>query len=353
MPFKKKKAKQSRGHFITKLRRNCSKNSDNNFGFRQFVQNVARKEHEKRECWCFFSKGLCGIAAFSVFEQLHYSGSPRLPDCYFRQCMWVNMLALCRQHLKVPLRLLCKMIRRVQESPCCFSLPRLEKHKNELGQEQKQPRLCLRRPAIFSECKCALKNAPSTTLQLRKKAEITDNSRPPGLIRFPPVSVLQVTAPVSHTVSQPVLEQAPLPVPQQLPHPPSHHHLQQQQQEMISSTETLTQSDVTPNSLPVSSGTLRSSSPKPDASELYLRSKAILDSKRKSKLSLLTASFDGIWAHTPDISETVIRIIDLLSVVPVLYLYEAQFHVNLKLKPVKCFNISTRKPTYPINQWKT
>uniref|UniRef100_A0A8C7YN95 Membrane-associated guanylate kinase, WW and PDZ domain-containing protein 3 n=1 Tax=Oryzias sinensis TaxID=183150 RepID=A0A8C7YN95_9TELE len=67
---------------------------------------------------------------------------------------------------------------------------------------------------------------------------------------------------------------------QQLPHPPSHHHLQQQQQqEMISSTETLTQSDVTPNSLPVSSGTLRSSSPKPDASELYLRSKAILDSK--------------------------------------------------------------------------
>uniref|UniRef100_A0A8C7YS30 Membrane-associated guanylate kinase, WW and PDZ domain-containing protein 3 n=1 Tax=Oryzias sinensis TaxID=183150 RepID=A0A8C7YS30_9TELE len=49
--------------------------------------------------------------------------------------------------------------------------------------------------------------------------------------------------------------------------------------QMISSTETLTQSDVTPNSLPVSSGTLRSSSPKPDASELYLRSKAILDSK--------------------------------------------------------------------------
>uniref|UniRef100_A0A3P9M0P8 Membrane-associated guanylate kinase, WW and PDZ domain-containing protein 3 n=1 Tax=Oryzias latipes TaxID=8090 RepID=A0A3P9M0P8_ORYLA len=95
----------------------------------------------------------------------------------------------------------------------------------------------------------------------------------------PVKSLKPVTAPVSHTVSQPVLEQAPLPVPQQLPHPPSHHHLQQQQQEMISSTETLTQSDVTPNSLPVSSGTLRSSSPKPDASELYLRSKAILDSK--------------------------------------------------------------------------
>uniref|UniRef100_A0A8C7YQ24 Membrane-associated guanylate kinase, WW and PDZ domain-containing protein 3 n=1 Tax=Oryzias sinensis TaxID=183150 RepID=A0A8C7YQ24_9TELE len=48
---------------------------------------------------------------------------------------------------------------------------------------------------------------------------------------------------------------------------------------LLLSTETLTQSDVTPNSLPVSSGTLRSSSPKPDASELYLRSKAILDSK--------------------------------------------------------------------------
>ncbi|KAF6733145.1 Membrane-associated guanylate kinase, WW and PDZ domain-containing protein 3 [Oryzias melastigma] len=100
----------------------------------------------------------------------------------------------------------------------------------------------------------------------------------------PVKSLKPVTAPVSHAVSQPVLEQAPLPVPQQQPHPvshpPSHHQQQQQQQqEMISSTETLTQSDVTPNSLPVSGGTLRSSSPKPDASELYLRSKAILDSK--------------------------------------------------------------------------
>lgn len=102
---------------------------------------------------------------------------------------------------------------------------------------------------------------------------------------------------MSHAVSQPVLEQAPLPVPQQQPHPvshpPSHHQQQQQQQEMISSTETLTQSDVTPNSLPVSGGTLRSSSPKPDASELYLRSKAILDSKREWKLSLFTTSLDG------------------------------------------------------------
>uniref|UniRef100_A0A3P9QH93 Membrane-associated guanylate kinase, WW and PDZ domain-containing protein 3 n=1 Tax=Poecilia reticulata TaxID=8081 RepID=A0A3P9QH93_POERE len=44
-------------------------------------------------------------------------------------------------------------------------------------------------------------------------------------------------------------------------------------------TETLSQPEVLSNALPVSTNTLRSSSPKPDPSELYLKSKAMLDSK--------------------------------------------------------------------------
>uniref|UniRef100_A0AAX7VJB6 Membrane-associated guanylate kinase, WW and PDZ domain-containing protein 3 n=1 Tax=Astatotilapia calliptera TaxID=8154 RepID=A0AAX7VJB6_ASTCA len=55
--------------------------------------------------------------------------------------------------------------------------------------------------------------------------------------------------------------------------------MQQQRQEMISSTETLSQPEASPNASTFSSSTLRSASPKPDASELYLKSKAILDSK--------------------------------------------------------------------------
>uniref|UniRef100_A0A3Q0S1V6 Membrane-associated guanylate kinase, WW and PDZ domain-containing protein 3 n=1 Tax=Amphilophus citrinellus TaxID=61819 RepID=A0A3Q0S1V6_AMPCI len=55
--------------------------------------------------------------------------------------------------------------------------------------------------------------------------------------------------------------------------------MQQQRQEMISSTETLSQPEASPNPSTFSSSTLRSASPKPDASELYLKSKAILDSK--------------------------------------------------------------------------
>uniref|UniRef100_A0A8C4E8T7 Membrane-associated guanylate kinase, WW and PDZ domain-containing protein 3 n=1 Tax=Dicentrarchus labrax TaxID=13489 RepID=A0A8C4E8T7_DICLA len=56
---------------------------------------------------------------------------------------------------------------------------------------------------------------------------------------------------------------------------------QPQRQEMISSTETLGPQpcEVPPNPLPFPANTLRSSSPKPDASELYLKSKAMLDSK--------------------------------------------------------------------------
>uniref|UniRef100_A0AAX7VPQ3 Membrane-associated guanylate kinase, WW and PDZ domain-containing protein 3 n=1 Tax=Astatotilapia calliptera TaxID=8154 RepID=A0AAX7VPQ3_ASTCA len=55
--------------------------------------------------------------------------------------------------------------------------------------------------------------------------------------------------------------------------------MKQQRQEMISSTETLSQPEASPNASTFSSSTLRSASPKPDASELYLKSKAILDSK--------------------------------------------------------------------------
>uniref|UniRef100_A0A3Q1FMU0 Membrane-associated guanylate kinase, WW and PDZ domain-containing protein 3 n=1 Tax=Acanthochromis polyacanthus TaxID=80966 RepID=A0A3Q1FMU0_9TELE len=49
--------------------------------------------------------------------------------------------------------------------------------------------------------------------------------------------------------------------------------------EMISSTETLSQPEMQPSPLSFPANTLRSSSPKPDASELYLKSRAILDSK--------------------------------------------------------------------------
>ncbi|XP_043984581.1 membrane-associated guanylate kinase, WW and PDZ domain-containing protein 3a isoform X2 [Gambusia affinis] len=66
----------------------------------------------------------------------------------------------------------------------------------------------------------------------------------------------------------------------QLPHPASQPVVQlQQRQEMANSTETLSQPEVLSNALPVSTNTLRSSSPKPDPTELYLKSKAMLDSK--------------------------------------------------------------------------
>lgn len=51
---------------------------------------------------------------------------------------------------------------------------------------------------------------------------------------------------------------------------------------MIGSTEPLGQpGEAAPTAFPHAANTLRSSSPKPDASELYLKSKALLDSKRK------------------------------------------------------------------------
>lgn len=83
-------------------------------------------------------------------------------------------------------------------------------------------------------------------------------------------------------MSQPTPPQMPHPTPHQLPHPGPQPVMQPHRQEMISSTETLVQpTETAPATTPYATNTLRSSSPKPDASELYLKSKALLDSKRK------------------------------------------------------------------------
>ncbi|XP_067095263.1 membrane-associated guanylate kinase, WW and PDZ domain-containing protein 3a isoform X1 [Osmerus mordax] len=74
----------------------------------------------------------------------------------------------------------------------------------------------------------------------------------------PVKSLKPCTAPMSHSQPQPQ------------PQP---------RQELTTSTETLSPSEPMPQPLPFPSGTLRSVSPKPDPSELYLKSKAMLDSK--------------------------------------------------------------------------
>ncbi|KAM8829801.1 membrane-associated guanylate kinase, WW and PDZ domain-containing protein 3a isoform 1-T2 [Synchiropus picturatus] len=77
----------------------------------------------------------------------------------------------------------------------------------------------------------------------------------------------------NHSGSQQIL-----PGPQQQVHHGSHQHIpHNQRHEMVSSTETLSHPEVPPN--PLSGNTLRSSSPKPDASELYLKSRALLESQ--------------------------------------------------------------------------
>lgn len=97
----------------------------------------------------------------------------------------------------------------------------------------------------------------------------------------------QCTAPLSQPPPQPppqqmphpTPQQAPHPGPQQMPHPGPQPVLQPHRQETGGSTETLGQpGEATP---PHAANALRSSSPKPDASELYLKSKAFLDSKRE------------------------------------------------------------------------
>ncbi|XP_028438198.1 membrane-associated guanylate kinase, WW and PDZ domain-containing protein 3a [Perca flavescens] len=87
----------------------------------------------------------------------------------------------------------------------------------------------------------------------------------------PVKSLKPCTAPMSQAVSQPAPQQAPHASPQPVGQP--------QRQEAVNSAEALGQAEVAPNPLPFSGNTLRSSSPKPDASELYLKSRALLDSK--------------------------------------------------------------------------
>ncbi|XP_037627318.1 membrane-associated guanylate kinase, WW and PDZ domain-containing protein 3a isoform X2 [Sebastes umbrosus] len=94
----------------------------------------------------------------------------------------------------------------------------------------------------------------------------------------PVKSLKPCTAPMSQGISQPTPQQVLHPAAQQAPHPSSQPIAPPQRQEM-NSTEALGQPEVAPNPLPFPTNTLRSSSPKPDASELYLKSKALLDSK--------------------------------------------------------------------------
>lgn len=111
----------------------------------------------------------------------------------------------------------------------------------------------------------------------------------------PVKSLKPITAPMSQSVSQPSLQQAaqpsphpaPHPAPQSAPHPapqPAPHPAPQpagqiQRQEMTNSTETLTYTEVAPNPIQIQANNLRSASPKPDASELYLKSRALLENK--------------------------------------------------------------------------
>ncbi|XP_068162829.1 membrane-associated guanylate kinase, WW and PDZ domain-containing protein 3a isoform X3 [Antennarius striatus] len=90
----------------------------------------------------------------------------------------------------------------------------------------------------------------------------------------------QCTAPVSQNASQPAPQPAHHPASQQLPPPSAQPTGHPQRQEMIGSTETISQPpESASNPTSFHANVLRSSSPKPDASELYLKSKAFLDSK--------------------------------------------------------------------------
>ncbi|XP_042347232.1 LOW QUALITY PROTEIN: membrane-associated guanylate kinase, WW and PDZ domain-containing protein 3a [Plectropomus leopardus] len=99
------------------------------------------------------------------------------------------------------------------------------------------------------------------------------------VLRGGQTSPVKSLKPCTAPISQPTPQQAPHPAPQQMPHPISQPITQPQRQEVINSTEALGQPEVAPNPLPYHTNTLRSSSPKPDASELYLKSRALLESK--------------------------------------------------------------------------
>ncbi|XP_057685559.1 membrane-associated guanylate kinase, WW and PDZ domain-containing protein 3a isoform X2 [Corythoichthys intestinalis] len=93
----------------------------------------------------------------------------------------------------------------------------------------------------------------------------------------PVKSLKPCTAPTSQLAPQHTPQPTFQPAPQQTPH---HAHptpvTQLQQSELNNSPETLGHAEVLPNPL---ANIIRSSSPKPDASELYIKSKAMLDSQ--------------------------------------------------------------------------
>uniref|UniRef100_A0A1A8I0N9 Membrane-associated guanylate kinase, WW and PDZ domain-containing protein 3 n=1 Tax=Nothobranchius kuhntae TaxID=321403 RepID=A0A1A8I0N9_NOTKU len=94
----------------------------------------------------------------------------------------------------------------------------------------------------------------------------------------PVKSLKPCTGPMSHATSQPSPQQTAFAA-AQLPHQSSQPLIQQQRQEVTNNTETLSQPEAVPGGLPASTSNLRSSSPKPDPSELYLKSRALMDSR--------------------------------------------------------------------------
>uniref|UniRef100_A0A8D3BGM1 Membrane-associated guanylate kinase, WW and PDZ domain-containing protein 3 n=1 Tax=Scophthalmus maximus TaxID=52904 RepID=A0A8D3BGM1_SCOMX len=97
----------------------------------------------------------------------------------------------------------------------------------------------------------------------------------------PVKSLKPCTAPMSQAASQPTPPQASHTVPQQPPHPSSQPtpQPQLQRQEMTNSMEAIGPPEIPPNPISFPDNTLHSTSPKPDASDLYLKSRALLDSK--------------------------------------------------------------------------
>ncbi|XP_038143256.1 membrane-associated guanylate kinase, WW and PDZ domain-containing protein 3a isoform X1 [Cyprinodon tularosa] len=93
------------------------------------------------------------------------------------------------------------------------------------------------------------------------------------VLRGGQTSPVKSLKPSPATMPHPASQQASHSVPQQQPHAASQLAVQQRP-EMTNSAEPLSQPEV-----PSNTNTLRSSSPKPDPSELYLKSRAILDSK--------------------------------------------------------------------------
>uniref|UniRef100_A0A8C6WFI3 Membrane-associated guanylate kinase, WW and PDZ domain-containing protein 3 n=1 Tax=Neogobius melanostomus TaxID=47308 RepID=A0A8C6WFI3_9GOBI len=107
----------------------------------------------------------------------------------------------------------------------------------------------------------------------------------------PVKSLKPITAPMSQSTSQTSLQQsnhsgphtAPHPAPHTAPHsapmPVAQPVQQLQRQEMTNSTENINHTEVPPNPIQIPVNNMRSTSPKPDASELYIKSRAIQDSK--------------------------------------------------------------------------